>query len=113
VLHEDGRLGPDGVLRVAVELVTEHLFDGDALARSYRDLARRGHLRGTRIDAVQKELDDWLARGNVPASEELRRMAERLPAMAEGARTCWRERDQPLPDYVALAEGHNPRRRKS
>ena len=46
VLHEDGRLGPDGVLRVAVELVTEHRFDGDALARSYLDLARRGHLRG-------------------------------------------------------------------
>jgi hypothetical protein len=36
---------------VAVELVTEHRFDGDALARSYRDLARRGHLRGTRLPA--------------------------------------------------------------
>jgi hypothetical protein len=113
VLHEDGRLGPDGVLRVAVELVTEHLFDGDALARSYMDLARRGHLRGTRIDAVQKELESWLERGNVPASDELRAMVQRLPAMAEGARAGWKERDQPLPDYVALVEAHNPRRRKS
>ena len=42
VLQEDGRLGADGVLRVAVELVTEHRFDGDALARSYLDLARLG-----------------------------------------------------------------------
>src|SRR5579864_8026269 len=59
VLQEDGRLGADGVLRVAVELVTEHRFDGDALARSYLDLARRGHLAGTRVDAIGEALDGW------------------------------------------------------
>ncbi|HEY8041400.1 MAG TPA: hypothetical protein VIF15_16455 [Polyangiaceae bacterium] len=112
VLHEDERLGPDGVLRVAVELVTEHRFDGDALARSYLDLARRGHLRGVREEALGAALDAWLTQGQVPASDELRAMVARLPAMAEGARASWHEREQPMPDYEALVEGHNLRRRK-
>jgi hypothetical protein len=112
VLNEDGRLGADGVLRVAVELVTEHRFDGDALARSYLDLARRGHLRGTGIASVQTALEAWLAQGHVPAVEELRVMAARLPAMIAGARAGWTDREQPVPDYVALVDSHNPRRRR-
>jgi hypothetical protein len=113
VLHEDGRLGPDGVLRVAVELVTEHRFDGDALARSYLDLARRGHLRGSRVDAIAGALDGWLAQGQVPAADELRTMTARLQAMAEGARATWQDAEQPLPDYVELVEAHNARRRRT
>jgi hypothetical protein len=112
VLHEDGRLGPDGVLRVAVELVTEHGFDGDALARSYLDLARRGHLRGVRVDVLAGELDGWLAVGQVPAVGELKTLVARLPAMAAGAVAGWQEREQPLPDYIALVEAHNRRRRR-
>jgi hypothetical protein len=111
VLQEDGRLGADGVLRVAVELVTEHRFDGDALARSYLDLARRGHLRGTKTETLAPALDAWYAQGQVPAFEELRAMTARLPAMAEDARASWRERDQTLPDYLGLVDAHNPRRR--
>jgi hypothetical protein len=111
VLFEDQRLGAEAVLRVAVELVTEHHFDGDALARSYLDLARRGHLRGVGVDPILAALDAWLAGGQVPAADELRAMTARLPAMAEGARSGWRERAQGLPDYVALVERHNPRRR--
>ena len=111
-LFEDGRLGADSVLRVAVELVTEHRFDGDSLARSYLDLARRGHLRGVRVDAIVAALDTWLAGGQVPAADELRMMAARLPALADGARAGWRDGEQPLPDYVALVERHNPRRRR-
>jgi hypothetical protein len=110
VLQEDGRLGADGVLRVAVELVTEHRFDGDALARSYLDLARRGHLRGTAVGALGEGLDAWRTAGPVPASDELGAMVARLPAMAEGARAGWKERQQALPDYLALVEGHNRRR---
>jgi hypothetical protein len=113
VLNEDGRLGADGVLRVAVELVTEHRFDGDALARSYLDLARRGHLRGTGLPSVQVALDEWLSRGHIPAIDELRALRLRLPAMQEGARTGWQEREQPLPDYVALVDSHNPRRKRA
>jgi hypothetical protein len=111
VLFEDERLGAEAVLRVAVELVTEHHFDGDALARSYLDLARRGHLRGVRVDAILAAFDAWLAGGQVPALEELRTMTSRLVAMAEGARAGWRARDQALPDYLGLVERHNPRRR--
>jgi hypothetical protein len=112
VLFEDERLGADGVLRVAVELVTEHRFDGDALARSYLDLARRGHLRGLRVDAIVAALDAWLAGGQVPAADELRAMVARLPALAEAARAGWTDHEQPLPDYVALVDRHNPRRRR-
>ena len=57
VLFEDARVPPEAVLRVAVELVVMHRFDGDALARSYLDLAKRGHLRGERIDDLAASLD--------------------------------------------------------
>jgi hypothetical protein len=118
VLQEDGRLGADGVLRVAVELVTEHRFDGDALARSYTEIARRGHLRGTGIAAVSTALDGWLALGHVPAADELRVLTTRLPAMAESALaagSALRQNAQPLkvPDYVALVDAHNPRHGKA
>jgi hypothetical protein len=111
VLFEDGRLGAGGVLRVAVELVTEHRFDGDSLARSYLDLARRGHLRGTPVDPLGAELDAWLALGKVPASDELRAMVAALPAMTQRARDGWQEVEQALPDYVELVQRHNRRRR--
>jgi hypothetical protein len=111
VLFEDARLGPDGVLRVAVELVTEHRFDADALARSYLDLGRRGHLRGTRVEEVGSTLEAWLRQGSVPASDELLTMSSRLLPLAENARANWRPRNhRPPPDYVALAATHNARR---
>jgi hypothetical protein len=111
-LLEDGRLGADGVLRVAVELVTEHRFDADALARSYADLGRRGHLRGTHVDEVAATLETWLSQGSVPASDELRALAARLPALALTARNVWRPREAPTPDYAAMAASHNARRRR-
>jgi hypothetical protein len=111
VLFEDRRLGADGVLRVAVELVTEHRFDGDALARSYLDLSRRGHLRGAPVDALAEELESWLGFGPVPASDELRALVAALPPMAERAREVWQTVEPSLPDYVALVQRHNPRRR--
>jgi hypothetical protein len=112
VLHEDGRLTAEGVLRVAVELVTEHRFDGDQLARSYLELARRGHLRGTRLDAIGEGLEAWLKMGAVPAGEELRTVQERLPRLGEAARQNWRDGEQKLPDYLAMVDTHNPRRAK-
>ncbi|HEY1694785.1 MAG TPA: hypothetical protein VGG39_21585 [Polyangiaceae bacterium] len=112
VLHEDGRLGPDGVLRVAVELVTEHRFDGDALARSYLDLAKRGHLRGERVEAFAATFDEWKAAGRVPAADELAAMVERLPAAVASAQGARGEEEQPLPDYLALVDRHNPRHRR-
>jgi hypothetical protein len=110
VLHEDGRLTAEGVLRVAVELVTEHRFDGDALARSYRDLARRGHLRGTRLESLSAALEAWRSAGAVPASDELEAMVARLPPLGLDAKAAFTPRGQSLPDYVALVQSHNPRR---
>jgi hypothetical protein len=111
VLQEDGRLGADGVLRVAVELVTEHRFDGDALARSYLDLARRGHLRGVGIAALSAALDSWFERGHVPAGDELRALHAQLPLMASSASSAFHVTlDDAVPDYERLVEAHNPRR---
>jgi hypothetical protein len=111
VLLEDGRLGPEAVLRVAVELATQHRFDGDALARSYLDLARRGHLRGTRTETLQSAFDAWMTVGAAPAASDLRAMIDRLPAMAALARAQWREGPQAIPDYLELVGRHNPRTR--
>jgi hypothetical protein len=107
VLQEDGRLGADGVLRVAVELVTEHRFDGDALARSYLDLARRGHLRGVGIPALRTALEGWFE----PAGDELRALGARLPTMESSAQSSFRApAGEAPPDYEKLVEAHNPRR---
>ena len=54
-------------------------------------------------------LDDWLARGHVPADAELRVMAAELPAMARSAEANWRKMEEQLPDYAKLVEAHNPR----
>jgi hypothetical protein len=113
VLFESGRLRAESVLRVAVELVTEHHFDGDSLARSYLDLARRGHLHGERVEPICSALETWLAHGHVPASEELRTLTARLLPMAEAARSIRNEREEETqPDYLALVDDHNPRKRK-
>jgi hypothetical protein len=113
VVHEDGRLPGEGVLRVAVELVTQHRFDGDALARSYADLARRGHLAGSGVDDLAGALARWQSEGHVPVADDLQAMIDRLPEYARLAR----ERhvpvsEEPMPDYLALVGKHNRRRRK-
>ncbi len=109
VVHEDGRLPADAVLRVGVELVVQHRFDGDALARSYLELARRGHLRGNSVEDLQAAFERYEER--LPGHAELRRMMERLPQAATTARASFRGQDQRLPDYLALVAHHNPRRR--
>ncbi|HXX67622.1 MAG TPA: hypothetical protein VEK07_10595 [Polyangiaceae bacterium] len=112
-LHEDERLGAESVLRVAVELVTEHRFDGDSLARSYLDLVRRGHLRGVGVDRIERALAVWLARDPLPASRELRAMVARLPVFAAGARSTVPAPAVEIPDYVTLVRAHNARTRHS
>ena len=110
VLFEDDRIPAESVLRVAVELVVMHRFDGDGLARSYLDLAKRGHLRGARVPELEAALDAWLEREQVPSAAELRRMIERLPDFAAVAAAQHGAFEYALPDYVALVGGHNPRR---
>jgi hypothetical protein len=113
VVHEDGRLPTDGLLRVAAELVTQHRFDGDAMARSYADVGKRGHLRGTRIEEIAAALPAWDAEASSAARGEVRAMVERLPKYADEARARFVEpQDEPVPDYLALVGRHNPRHKK-
>ncbi|HEX4473873.1 MAG TPA: hypothetical protein VH142_02280 [Polyangiaceae bacterium] len=110
VLFEDARVPAEAVLRVAVELVVMHRFDGDALARSYLDLAKRGHLRGERIDDLASALGAWMDRESVPSSAELKRMMERLPPYAVIAKNEHGTLEKTTPDYLGIVGKHNPRR---
>jgi hypothetical protein len=113
VVHEDGRLPAAGVLRVATELVTQHRFDGDALARSYHDLGKRGHLRGTKVGELALAQEDLEKDATAPAREELRMMVDKLPPYAELAKNKFVEpTEAPMPDYLALVSKHNPRKKK-
>jgi hypothetical protein len=112
VIHEDGRLPPEGLLRVAAEMVTQHRFDGDALARSYADIAKRGHLAGTKIADIQAALPAWQKGAASPAKEEVAGMVERLPKQAELARSRFKPpEEEPMPDYLDLVARHNARRK--
>jgi hypothetical protein len=112
-LHEDGRLPAIGVLRVAGEMVAQHRFDGEALARSYTDVAKRGHLAGTKIDELVAALPELVATTASPVRDEVRRMLGRLPAEAELARRAFRPiDDEAMPDYLDLVGRHNPRHKK-
>ena len=111
VVHEDGRVPAEAVLRVGVELIVQHRFDGDALARSYFDLARRGHLRGTGVPAVVAAYEQWEPKERLPGAQEIGAMVARLPAYAERARGEYREPEEDkVPDYLKLVERHNRRR---
>lgn len=116
VLYEDDGIPASAVLRVATELVILHRFDGDQLARSHRELARRGHLRGVGLDALQAEAERWKTAppADAPASavRTVLHMVEQLPPFFELARDLWREPgERPLPDYAALVLRHNRRHR--
>lgn len=111
VVHEDGRVPAEAVLRVGVELIVQHRFDGDALARSYFDLARRGHLRGTGVAAVVAAYEQWEPKDRLPGAREIGQMVARLPAYGEQAKGYFREPDvETVPDYLKLVERHNRRR---
>src|SRR6185312_9439768 len=110
---EDQRLSAQNVLRVATELVTQHRFDGDALARSYHDLGKRGHLRGTNVAELSAALDAWVSEATIPAKDELRTMVDRLPAYADqAAKRYLPPEETAMPDYLALVNKHNPRRKQ-
>jgi hypothetical protein len=109
VLFEDGRLPALGVLRVAIEFIVGFRFDGDALARSYLDLAKRGHLSGRRVDEIAGALAEWSDREQVPCKEELDRLVHRLPEHAALAAERYQAPAQAAPAYVDIVKRHNPR----
>ena len=116
VMQEDGRLPAVGVLRVAAEMVAQHRFDGDALARSYADVAKRGHLSGSKVPELLAALPELADTPGITSAvkEEVKRMVDLLPPQAEIARTKWTpiDEEEPMPDYLTLVERHNPRHKK-
>ncbi len=129
VLSEDGLLSADAVLRVGTDLVLQHRFDGDSLVRSYLDLARRGHLRGTTIDAIVDALDRWPVAdsrragrvtldssrpstspqsGGLDEVYALGRRADEMRAVAASGTPRTRAES---PDYLSLVRAHNRRRK--
>ncbi|MEZ4221144.1 MAG: hypothetical protein R3B13_09450 [Polyangiaceae bacterium] len=104
VLGEDGLLAPEGILRVAAELVREHRFDADALARSYAELIRRGHARGSLVNQLAAAQTQLVEAGRSTAPEELSRLTSALPEVVAG--TLQGRASEPELDYVALADKH-------
>ncbi len=108
-VFEDGRLGAPGVLSVAAELVVQHRFDGDSLARSYADLGRRGHLRGTGVEVLEQALAQ-LEPVPEQARTELRTLVRLLPAAATAAAASYRGDEPVTVDYAHLVKSHNRRK---
>jgi hypothetical protein len=121
VMHEDGLLSADALLRVGTDLVLQHRFDGDALVRSYLDLAKRGHLRGTTLDAIEDALDRWpIADSRRPSNrgrtspgglDEVYALGRRLDELRVAAAAAPLREPNRVPDYLALVTAHNRRRK--
>lgn len=115
VLHEDGRLSPRAVLRVAERLVATHNFDAAAMARSYLDLSRRGHVTGTTPAALADALRASQRRPALQSStaaREVARMVDELERIVPELRPPQQPPVDPRVDYVTLVSEHNPRHRK-
>ncbi|MBL8719387.1 MAG: hypothetical protein JNL79_25595 [Myxococcales bacterium] len=128
VLQEDGRLSADAVLRVGTDLVLQHRFDGDALVRSYLDLARRGHVHGSGLTALAEALERWpvadsrrhsmpplssRSQGVVrPGLDEVYALGRRIDELRKAAEVAPERPAIAVPDYLMLVRIHNRRRHK-
>jgi hypothetical protein len=107
VLLGDGRIGGEAALRVGRDLIVQHRFDAEQLVRSGLDLARRGHLAEIAIDRLQRAAD------RLPdASDPMHLLGRRANELLEARKSAKPVAEAPLPDYVALVQAHNRRRRK-
>ena len=88
-----------------------HHFDGGSLARSYLELARRGHVTGRYIDAIVAEYALMIQERRVAGASELGEMAHELELNAPELPPPV-SRPRPSLDYLELVRRHNPRRRK-
>jgi hypothetical protein len=111
VLVEDGHLPPAAAVRVAVDLVLDHHFDGESLGRSYLDLWRRGHLHGGLAPAVEQAFRALSELVPLPRAREIelmcRRLAEVESTVEPGKVSAY------MPDYGSLVDRHGPARRRS
>lgn len=112
VLAEDGRLPPAGVVRVAAELVIEHRFDADSLARSYMDLRRRGGVRGVAVGALREAAAKLVSGSRLQAAREVLAMCDLLDAQLPGLPPPAAPSRTPMPDYLGLVAEHNDRRKR-
>lgn len=119
VMNEDGLLSAEALLRVGTDLVLQHRFDGDALVRSYLDLAKRGHVHGRTLDAIEEALDRWpLADSRRARSarafglDEVHTIGRRIADLREAAARAKVREPVEVPDYYALVTNHNRRRRQ-
>lgn len=122
VLHEDGRLAADAVVRVAVEMADRHDYSLEALRNSLQDLLRRGRLSvetvrslGAAISEGQGEADLLPALGSLPGTRELLRSLARslrdLGPTAGAVPAGLAGDDTPPIDYLKALEEDLPRKR--
>jgi hypothetical protein len=111
VLHEDARIPARAVLRVAQDLVVVHNFDSAALARSYLDLSRRGHVSGKGVPELAADYAD-LAQRRAAGASDLGAMIAELDRMSGELRPAINREPAPI-DYRALAAGHNRRTKRA
>jgi hypothetical protein len=110
VLYEDGRLPPRSVLMVAQYLTFAHKFDAGALARSYLDLSRRGHVSGRGIPELTAAYGEMM-HGRSAGASEVGAMLRKLEEMRGELAPRVRREGEPT-DYAALASAHNKRVKK-
>ncbi|WP_437908873.1 hypothetical protein WME95_13830 [Sorangium sp. So ce327] len=110
VLHEDGRIAAHAVLRVAQSLVVAHNFDSVALARSYVDLSRRGHVSGKGIASLAAAYGE-LAQRRAAGASDLGAMVAELTRLCSDLRPAVNRPHADI-DYRALAAGHNRRSKR-
>ncbi|MDX2052718.1 MAG: hypothetical protein SFV15_10030 [Polyangiaceae bacterium] len=111
VLVEDGSLDGEGALRVAQNMMLYHQFDADSLARSYAELARRGHARLTLGPKLLAALAQFPERE--PEYAQLKELAEQVSHHALHASLGQPSDPSAAPttglspaEYIALAEEH-------
>ena len=112
VLAEDGRLPAEGALRVAAELVIDHRFDADGLARSYVDLRRRGCVRGDLVPALRAALPALAPHTRLPAFRELGAMCDVLDGLLTALPAPPERPPYATPAYATLVLEHNDRRKR-
>jgi hypothetical protein len=115
VLHEDEFIPAKSVLLVAQNLAYVHNFDSGALARSYLDMSRRGHVTGRGIPDLAR-VHGELARDHGAGASELgelvRELGRMLPDLRPPAPRQESEGLDPAIDYLRMAHGHNRRQRR-
>lgn len=113
VMAQDGYLDGQAVLRVASDLALRHRFDAYALARSYYDLLRRGHVHKPLSQKLSGGLRELLHEGPLATADTLSEMCERMAEYDQSPPERAKRTKTPAQlDYVALAKRHKKRHKK-